>query len=257
MTNTKLRKIHKKVMVIWIYHTVTGDMFIFLLIFFTLFHVFDSNQHIAPLSNNVPNSWQIPEHPVYGCSVHEVNSHYDQYPSITWSCLFTATPLPYCVSCQAQFNVESCKPSYIGNMPQFNLNNITAHKSTNQLTKAIQSLQCLTVQTVPLIKSPSIGNYKFVCWHYGCYFAADTWAYGMGSFLFHHIFLACLWNLFCWKRPVIFSNGKNSVKCIVSEVPCKWMITCFNWKEWDDIGVQMETSLTKYLCLFAFQRGLS
>jgi hypothetical protein len=33
-----------------------------------------------------------------------------------------------------------------------------------------------------------------------------------------------LWNLFCWKRAVIFSNRKNFVKCIVSIVPCKWMI---------------------------------
>lgn len=119
-------------MVIWIRHTVTGDMFIFLFIFFTLFHMFDSNQHTTPLSNNFPNSWQIPEHTAYRSVVHEVNSHCDQYPHITWSCLFTATPLPYCVSCQAQFHAESCKPSYIGNMPQFNPNNITAHKSTNR-----------------------------------------------------------------------------------------------------------------------------
>lgn len=145
-------------MVIRIHHTVTVEMFIFLFIFFTLLHMFDSNQHTAPLSNNVPNSWQNPEHPAYRCVVHEVNSHYDQYPSITWSCLFTATPLPYCVSCQSQFNVESSKHSYTGNMPQFNPNNIKAHKSTNQLTKAIQSLRCLTVQRVPLIMSPSIGN---------------------------------------------------------------------------------------------------
>ena len=43
-------------MVIRLQHTVTGDMLIFLFIFFTLFHMFDSNQHTAPLSNIAPNS---------------------------------------------------------------------------------------------------------------------------------------------------------------------------------------------------------
>jgi hypothetical protein len=35
------------------------------------------------------------------------------------------------------------------------------------------------------------------------------------------------------------------------------MKTCCSWKEWDDTGVQLETSLRKYVCLFAFQSGLS
>jgi len=157
-------------MVIWTYYTVTEDMIIFLFIFFTLFHMFDSNQHTTPLSNNVPNSWQIPEHTAYSCVVHEVNSHCNQYPSITWSCMFRATPLPYCVSCQAQFNAESCKPSYIGNMLQFNPNNITAHKPTNR--QGPYSLFGDLQYRGPLIMSPSTGNYKFVCWYHGCYFAS-------------------------------------------------------------------------------------